>query len=298
MWKSLYAVLAAVLLLGAGGQACAQAAGVTIVKAGTGEVITPRQMAEAAAARGGVVVFGEYHDRAALHELEIELLQALHERQPRLALSLEMFERDVQPVMDRYLAGEITEAEFLAQSRPWPRYVADYRPLVEFAKARHLPVIAGNIPRYIAAQYAKEGVFAPEHQQYLPRRTYAPEGAYKAAFYKEMEGMGGEGMRILPTRYQAMYRAQCLKDDAMAERIADYAAAHADTLLYHVQGAFHGRGRLGVVEKLAALQPKLPVTLLSPVVEEEGVAPAALAKKYAGDGDYLLLLKETDAAAS
>lgn len=295
MWKALYAVLAAVLLLGAGGQASAQAAGVTIVKAGTGEEVTPQQLAEAAIARGGVLVFGEYHDRASLHALEEELLQALYQRQSRLALSLEMFERDVQPVMDRYLAGELSEEAFLQQSRPWPRYASDYRALVEFAKARRLPVIAGNIPRYIAAHYAKTGAFAPEHRPYLPRVLSAPDGAYKDAFYKAMAGMGSEGMRIPAARYQAMYQAQCLKDDAMAQSLADYAQAHPDALLYHVQGAFHGRGRLGVVEKLAALQPELPVTLLSPVVREAGLSLAALAQKYVADGDYLLLLDEAPA---
>lgn len=292
MWKPLCAVLTAVWLLSVGGQAFAQPAGVTIVKTGTGETVTPLQLAEDAVAHGGVVVFGEYHDRMLLHTLEEEVLRVLYQQQKRLVLSLEMFERDVQPVMDQYLVGEIAEEAFLAQSRPWPRYASDYRPLVEFAKASHLPVLAGNIPRYIAAHYAKTGAFAPEHQVWLPRKTYAPEGAYKAAFYQEMAGIENEGMKIPPARYEAMYRAQCLKDGAMAESIADYAKAHPDALLYHVQGAFHSRGRLGVVEKLAALESELPVTLLSPVFWEKGLDAAAMAKKYAADGDYLLLVKD------
>ncbi|PNH08738.1 hypothetical protein TSOC_004681 [Tetrabaena socialis] len=51
-----------------------------------------------------------------------------------VALSLEMFERDAQVVMDEYLAGACTEADLLKDARPWPNYRGDYRPLVLWAK--------------------------------------------------------------------------------------------------------------------------------------------------------------------
>ena len=37
--------------------------------------------------------------------------------------------RDVQGVLDDYLAGRIDEAEFLSGSRPWQNYRTGYRPL-------------------------------------------------------------------------------------------------------------------------------------------------------------------------
>src|SRR3954467_8455063 len=60
---------------------------------------------------------------------------------------MEMFERDVQIVLDEYLSDLITEQHFLASSRPWGNYKTDYRPLVELAKEKHLDVIAANAPR-------------------------------------------------------------------------------------------------------------------------------------------------------
>src|SRR5690349_22509367 len=47
----------------------------------------------------------------------------------------EMFERDVQPALDAYLAGRLSEKDFRAQSRPWGNYDTAYRPLIERAKA-------------------------------------------------------------------------------------------------------------------------------------------------------------------
>src|SRR3954466_1128123 len=57
-----------------------------------------------------VIVVGEYHDHLANHLAEMALLRALRQRVPALALSMEQFERDVQPVVDDYLAGRIGEA--------------------------------------------------------------------------------------------------------------------------------------------------------------------------------------------
>ena len=59
-----------------------------------------------------------------------------------VVLSLEQFERDAQPALDDYLAGRIDEAAFLAKARPWGNYREAYRPLIEFCKARGLPVVA------------------------------------------------------------------------------------------------------------------------------------------------------------
>ena len=94
-----------------------------------------------------VVFFGEFHDNDVVHVQHYALLRLLHQRRPELVLSMEMFERDVQPVLDQYLAGEIDESEFVANARPWPNYRAHYRPMVEFAKRNGIPVVAANLPR-------------------------------------------------------------------------------------------------------------------------------------------------------
>ena len=88
--------------------------------------------------RADVILVGEQHDDPNTHRLETALLEGLQRRRSALVVSLEMFERDVQPALDAYLGGRNTEEEFLKASRPWPRYATDYRPLVELAKSRDL----------------------------------------------------------------------------------------------------------------------------------------------------------------
>lgn len=76
-------------------------------------------------------------------------------------LSLEMFERDVQTVLDEYLRGLIREADMLQDARPWANYDKDYRPMVEFARAHGIPVAAANVPRrYVGAVGRAEGTLA------------------------------------------------------------------------------------------------------------------------------------------
>jgi len=106
----------------------------------------------AEAASSDVVLLGECHDDPVAHHLEAFLLISLAAVRPEVVLSLEMFERDVQLVLDEYLAGAIREKDMLQDARPWTNYRSDYRPLVEFAKACRLPVVAANAPRrYVGA---------------------------------------------------------------------------------------------------------------------------------------------------
>src|SRR6266550_3454057 len=98
-------------------------------------------------ARADAVFVGEQHDDPNTHRLELAIIEGLTRRQAPVVVALEMFERDVQGSVEQYWTGTTTEDAFVSGSRPWPRYATDYRPIVEFAKANHLPILASNVPR-------------------------------------------------------------------------------------------------------------------------------------------------------
>ena len=190
----------------------------------------------------------------------------------KLALSMEMFEADNQDKLNKFLAGTLSEENFLAASRPWPNYGTDYAPLVNFAKEKKMPVIAANVPRFLAAHVAKnnastEGVEA-QYQQWLPKHTYAPEGAYKDKFYAQMSSPAAP-MKMPPARLAAVYAAQCLKDDKMAESIAAFADAHQNMQILHINGCFHSDAHLGTTQKLEALRPELKVAVITPLERKQ-----------------------------
>ncbi len=243
-----------------------------------------------------VVIFGEFHDSQPIHNAELAVLEGLYEKHgANLVLSMEMFERDVQPVMDDYLTGKITEAEFLAASRPWPQYENAYKPLVEFAKAHHIPVLTGNIPRRMAATYAKSKTLesiAAKDTQYLPNVHQAGSAAYREKFAAVMQGMNAVpgGMKIPPQMVQSMFMAQCLKDDAMAESIFQYRQQHPQAVVYHVVGNFHSAGHLGMAEKLSWLQPQTHIAVIDTVHYDKNKDKLCdIARANASGGEYLAL---------
>ena len=64
-------------------------------------------------ARRDVVLLGEMHDNADHHRWQLQTLAALHLLRPRMAIGFEAFPRRVQPVLERWVAGELTAAQFL-----------------------------------------------------------------------------------------------------------------------------------------------------------------------------------------
>jgi uncharacterized iron-regulated protein len=233
------------------------------IQSRTGKEMTLAQVADELAARD-VVYFGELHDNAAGHQVYAELAKLLADRRPDFVLSMEMFERDVQGVVNDYVCGRIDEAAFLKHSRPWKNYARDYKPLVELARERKRDVIAGNLPRPVAGRVAsKEGTMSP----FLPRTTTAPLDKYWELFGEAMkghpgaEGAGADGAEMV----LRMYRAQCAKDDAMAEGIADYLATnpHRQPLVIQCNGSFHSDYGLGTAARLAQRTPLAQAAIIS-----------------------------------
>lgn len=220
-----------------------------------------------------VICVGELHGNPGAHRVELEVLRRMAEEGSPLALSTEQFERDTQETLDAYLAGTMTEKEFREKSRPWPNY-ADYRPLIEFCKANKIPVIAGNIPRRLASRVYKEGVdviekFSDDEKSWTAAELKALPGAYKDKFMGAMGGMGGHGDAL-----ERMYAAQCIKDDTMAESIANWLKANPEGRVLHINGVFHSGNGLGVPEKLEAMMDEVQIGLVS-CVQDAGDDDAA-----------------------
>jgi uncharacterized iron-regulated protein len=218
-----------------------------------------------------VVFFGESHDDPLAHLLQISLLRQFHERRhnepnPRpLALALEMFERDVQPVLDEYLTGLITEKAFRDSSRPWHNYERDYRPLMEFARAQKLPVIAANAPRRYVNRVSRLGAASlrevPEPQRRgLPPLPYAAAspayaGRFQEIMKKHMPTKTGASPEKSPKDSGHGIEAQSLWDATMAYSVAEFLLRHPRAQVLHVNGSFHSAKRMGIPEHLMRYRP-------------------------------------------
>ena len=248
-----------------------------------------------------VVFFGEYHDDPETHRVEFGLLDAVSRTGRPVILSLEMFERDAQPLLNEYLAGRISESDFLAKSRPWDRYITDYRPMVELAKAKGWPVIASNIPRPMASAVGRKALAAldtltPLERTWAARDIKCPEDAYRARFMETMRGHGSGGAApqpadTLPTAVaNRFYLAQCIKDETMAESIVEARNGRPpDAIVVHYDGAFHSDYRQGTVDRVKRRAPSLRLTVITAV---PGLDPStATLADHAGRADYIIFTK-------
>lgn len=243
-----------------------------------------------------VVFVGEQHDDPNTHRLERLLLEALAARRGGLTLSLEMFERDMQAKLDEFRAGYLSEAGFLRVSRPWPRYATDYKPLVDFAVDRGWPVLAANVPRPIASEISKVGVNVLESKPEAERAWFAADrqcpvdDEYYARFKEAM------GSHPTMDALQRFYDSQCVKDETMAESIAQAwtRAAAADgsrrPLVVHYNGAFHSDFGLGTASRTQRRLPdaKVVVITMMPVKDLAALGSVAPSEEDLKRARYLV----------
>jgi uncharacterized iron-regulated protein len=245
-----------------------------------------------------VVFLGEYHDDAVGHAFQLEVFKeafARYGKERNVALSMEMFERDVQYIVDEYLKGQITEDHFLASARPWKNYKTDYKPLVEFAKSNRLPVIAANAPRRYVNMVSRNGRASLDTLSKTAKKALPPlpfgvsSAAYSdkfTALMSQMPAASGENSNI-----GKILESQTLWDASMGYSIARYLKKTKKPLVVQLNGGFHSESRLGTPEQMVRYRKKARFIVVTMRYEKDFKTfdPA----KHKGIGDFVLL---TDAS--
>ncbi|MBI3142703.1 MAG: ChaN family lipoprotein [Bacteroidetes bacterium] len=241
----------------------------------------------AAAARADVVLFGELHNNAIAHWLELELAKALEEELgQRLVMGGEMFETDGQLLMDEYLSGLVAESYFEKEAKLWNNYATDYKPLVVLAKDKGLPFVCTNIPRRYAGMVAKNGLESLDHLEKAAKGLICPLPlvvdpdlpGYKAL---HAMGMGGHGSG------ENLMNAQAIKDATMAHHIL--ANRDKDQVFLHVNGAYHSNNHEGIVWYLLQKNPKLRIITISTI---ESSNPQVLDEGHHSLADFIVNIDE------
>jgi len=225
------------------------------------------------AGKSDVIFLGENHDDTVAHFLQAELFKRFQESNAgkrNVALSLEMFERDVQIVLDEYLKDLITEKKFLDDSRPWNNYKTDYRPLVEYAKQNNLAVIAANAPRRYVNMVSRGGretleKLSPDARKWFAPLPYAqPSEQYSKKFTALMGGADGDNHGV-----SKILDSQSLWDATMAFSISEFLKKQKNTLVVHLNGSFHTENRLGTAEQFLKLNPKAKILVVTMRYEDD-----------------------------
>jgi uncharacterized iron-regulated protein len=240
-----------------------------------------------------VVFLGENHDDATAHYLQNEIFRRAfekHGKERAIALSLEMFERDVQTVVDEYLKDLISENHFLLSARAWGNYKTDYKPLVDFAKTNKLEVIAANAPRRYVNMVSRSGreslnQLSPEARRWLAPLPYGEASDAYAKKFNALMGQNSDSMT--PVKHSPALNAQALWDATMAFSIAEYLKRAKNPLVVHLNGAFHTENRLGTPEHLLKYAPKTRFLVVTMRYEENFTDFDKT--KHTDSGDFVIL---------
>jgi len=220
-------------------------------------------------ARADAVFLGETHIDETTHRVELAVYEGLLARRDgRVVLAMEMFERDVQPHLDAYLAGAIDEARFLSLARPWANYRAAYRPLIERARTEGLPVVASNFPLGLRRRIAMEGPQVLERLEGDERRQAPAELIPETpATWRRVDNAvrGHVGMMGGPPDPgdPRLYDTQSLWDNSMGEACARALDEHPGAVVLHVNGGFHSEYHDGTVHQFRARKPQAEVLTVS-----------------------------------
>jgi uncharacterized iron-regulated protein len=239
-----------------------------------------------------VVLIGESHTDPVGHWIQAELLREVLAATKvgaesgalrPVGLSLEMFERDVQGIVNEYLQDYITEGQFKASARPWEHYDADYRPMVEMAKEAGIPVIAANAPRRYVNRVTRLGRDALDDlpiqaRGVLPPLPYPqPSETYREQWLSLMANMPME-RRCEPPGAEAKaerdeesppsaapphmgafmengVHAQALWDASMAYAVTTFLEMSPGALVLHMVGGFHVERFTGIPEQVQYYRP-------------------------------------------
>lgn len=230
-----------------------------------------------------VLFFGEEHNDSIAHRLQDTIYRSLLTRYGSVALSMEMFERDCQQVLDEYLSDFITDSRLVAEARAWTNY-KDYRPMVNAAKESRQPVIAANAPRRYVNLVGRRGLASLDSLSKNAREYFASlplDTVNQAYLEKFIAVMGGR----MPNRNT--YYAQTMWDATMAETVYDYWKKNRDKKVFHLNGRFHTDYRLGTFTQLSRKHKKLRIRNISCFAAADFDNPDW--NQYALLGDYVIV---------
>ncbi|WP_162419140.1 ChaN family lipoprotein [Cyclobacterium roseum] len=218
-----------------------------------------------------VILFGEEHNDSLAHALQRQLYEDLLTTRRKVILSMEMFERDVQLVLNEYLAGLISESSLIKEGKAWNNY-ADYAPLVNLAKKNNQQVIAANVPARYASMVSRKGIgtlklLEKKASSYFS--IFEPPGENDPYRKKFDAAMGGHGHHMGPS----VFHAQLLRDATMAESILKAWKKNRNSIILHLTGRFHSDGGLGTVSELSSRKKKLRLLTLSCFPAEDFADP-------------------------
>ena len=186
-----------------------------------------------------VVLIGEQHTRFDHHLNQLNIIKALHQRNPKLAIGVEWFQQPFQSVLDEFIAGQIDTATLLRKSEYYKRWKYDYRlyqPIMDYARQHQIPLLALNAPVEITKKVGKSGLssLTSIERQQLPKIINPPNKAYEQALSAVFSNH-----HLSKERINHFIMVQRIWDETMAANSVNFLKQTSDSQLVVLAGVGH-----------------------------------------------------------
>ena len=246
-----------------------------------------------------VIYIGERHTSYEDHKVQLKVIMSLHEKGRKFAIGMEMFQRPFQSVMNEYLAGSIGEKEFLKRTEYFKRWQFDYnlyREIIEYARAKNIPVIALNLWSEIIRKVATDGLdgLTQTERGELPASMDMSDEAYR----ERLEEVFKQHRNLENKNFDNFYQSQILWDETMAHSIDEFLGKNPGYQMVVLAGTGHIMYDSGIPQRVFRLNSREYATII-PWAEsiDEGIADYLFAADPVPAPPTLKLgvvLKETD----
>ena len=247
----------------------------------------------AAVAESDLVCVGESHDQANDHLAQLEALKALYAaRGQKVAVGFEMLNMTLQPVLEDYAAGRLTEAEFLLKAdwqKEWGFDFNLYKPIFDFIREKKLKAIALNLPKKVVSKIARVGLagLAPEEAKYLPANLQVTSNErYIAYIHQSFDGHMADMFK-----FENYLAAMSAWNEAMGARLADFINANPGYAALAVAGTGHMIYNAGIPASFSARAAGARVT--SYFTQGAAACPEVFPAADKDLGDYVWYVRHT-----
>ncbi len=195
-------------------------------------------------AQSKVIYVGENHTDYGSHLLQLQIIQALYQRHPELAIGMEMFPRSSQPALDDYINNQSTsEREFIKKSKYFSVWGYDYRfykAIIDFARKNKIPIIGLNLEKKIVRNVFRSG--NTDELDELSNDAIAMERELDLPGYRnrlKKIHLLHENPHQTKDSFSGFLQSQALWDETMAETISKYLKDQPEKKMIVLAGAGH-----------------------------------------------------------
>lgn len=226
-----------------------------------------------------IICIGEQHNQLSHHLAQLRIIQELVANKKKVVIGLEMFPQESQPSLDRYIFGKINEQQFLLESKyyeVWGFPYDLYKPILDYAREKRIPVKALNIQRNVIRQVAKQGLknLPNNLRKLLPAQIDTSNEQYRIELKKFFDNHHNAHSN---SSFEYFFEAQVSWDEMMAEQAAYTWKKNPQAVLVVLAGSGHLKN-YGIPMRIKKRTGQAPFVLL----------PANVSKEQLDfDGDYL-----------